>query len=244
MVTRLIPPTAFTQQFFDMDFESYQYLLDDLIDGDHPATCDLPVVPIEGFDLDALDRIYQYCRSVCSGDFKTVKSQIMYSDWCFQPRSQGWTEIVIKAQPMSMKGRDSNLDYNLEADADNHLVELCRQLFPDWWDRFFSLKIMKMAPDGWANPHRDIYVDNFRLCNFWMPLHDFSTTLKVFPMGWLAHRLGNMYLFNQRRFPHAVKNSEQEDRIVLIGKFYQDLVPQQIVEQFLINKKKHLQQWQ
>jgi hypothetical protein len=67
--------------------------------------------------------------------------------------------------------------------------------------------------------------------------------MKVFPLGWLRHELGFMYLFNQYRYPHAIINNTDQDRLVMAGKFCKDKVPVSVLQRFHANKKTYLDHW-
>lgn len=236
-------PTVFTQKFLDMDFSAYRYLLAEIQDNDDPLLCDFPAVPIPGFDIQVIQQIEHYCRNKASELFGPLNTQSMFKDWCYLPRSWGWEDITIKSSPMTLRARDKTVSWTSDPTADQIIIDFVHALFAGWWDKFFSIKIIRLRPGGWANPHRDIFSDDYKLTNFWMPLHQFSKGIKVFPLGWLVHQVGTMYLFNQHRYPHAIINTTDKDRLVMTGKFIKNQMPDSMVDCFRINKKHYLNHW-
>ncbi len=230
----MMAPTRFTQEFLDSDFTPYQYFLEDIKDGDTPAVSDLAAVEIPSFDTHLIESINQHARS--HGVWAPIPSQAMWQDWHNQPQSWGWSSVNIKHIPLQIETLNSIVDFEWDIDADETLTSLCRALFNEVWHNLVSLKVMKMLPGGWIHPHRDMLATDWKLCNFWMPLHEFHGGLKIMPWGWLRHSVGNMYLLNSRRYPHAAINPLPYDRLVMIGKFDLTNIPERIQQQFLANR--------
>lgn len=240
----VLSPTAFTTEFFSLDFSPFRYLLQNIKDDSHPSRSDLPAVAIKGFDRKTISKVEGYCRSHMINHFQPVPTQKFYSDWCYLVRSHGWSNLIIKN--VTNKSRDYNgtlTEIPYEINTDQTLVDLCRDMFGEWWNSLVSLKIMKLDAHGWVNPHRDLAKEDYNLCNFWMPLHDFDKGIKVFPLGWLTHAVGDLYLFNQSRYPHAVINPTNHPRLAMVGKFDIDSIHAEIVDQFTHNKTKFLDLW-
>lgn len=237
-------PTEFTLKFLAMDFKEFAYLLDGLNDGVTPSQSDLPAVCIPGLDKDILTKIASMCRHDLEDRFLPVPTQKLFTDWCYSVRSNGWASVIIKQQAWDIKshgGQVTNVPY--EINGNSELENLCKDLFGNWWSHLHTVKVMKVEPGGWLHPHRDLAVTDYKLCNFWIPLHEFSAGLKVFPMGWLRHSLGNMYLFNRTRYPHALINKDTRSRFAMIGKFHLEAVPQDLVNKFLKNKSTFMDIW-
>lgn len=61
--------------------------------------------------------------------------------------------------------------------------------------------------------------------------------IKVFSCGWLDHKFGSMYLLNQNRYPHAIINTGDHNRLVVVGKFNTNKEPEQIIDIFSLGEK-------
>jgi hypothetical protein len=240
----MIAPNKFTQDFFDMDFSNFKFLLDGIKDADHPAFCDLPVVPIDYCNELVLKQLYNMCNSRLVDKFVPVVSTNYYNHWHSMERSFGWAEIPIKIndniETMEIiANKKIKMKRENKTKLDRDIVLTCKNIFKqDIWQSIEQLLILRLDPKGWVQPHRDIFTKSYRLCHFWIPLHEFEKGIKIFPYGWLKNKFGNMYLLNQGRYPHSIINNSNHDRFVIVGKFNTTQVPTQIIEIFNLNKKK------
>ena len=230
---------AFANLYFDKDFECYQHLLADLTITDDLVTTQCPAMEIALPDPAAVTALYEYCSTTAKDQFKRIETSNLWHYWYTPPRSQKWSVIHCKA------AGDYLLDVNgavvpnpLDLTLDRTLIAKCQAVFGQWWDSVRDLKLMKLEPGGWCNPHRDRHSEEFGICYFWIPLHEFSQRcLKIFPLGWLQHKVGNMYLFHQSRLPHAVQHTQDFDRYVMVGRFLPTLIPKEIMS--IYAEKKH-----
>jgi hypothetical protein len=249
MATERIEPNKFTQHFFDMDFTPYQNLLQNIKDSEHPASCDLPMVPSHGFDVEILNKIYRHCKTTLFDKFSTIAASENFNEWCYLPKSWGWNELPVKVKNLNIKKNwDDNADTKVEISRKISADEILTSNFVDLfsqtvWESIEQLIVLRLSPGGWVHPHRDTFLEKYKLCHFWMPLHKFEKGIKIFPMGWLKHEVGSMYLFNQGRYPHAIINTSNIDRYVVVGKFNKKTLPTRVVEMFQRNKKKYLEHW-
>jgi hypothetical protein len=80
------------------------------------------------------------------------------------------------------------------------------------------LMILALSPGGYVQPHIDPKIISVpRLSYFWIPLNNSSPSLKIWPMGYVNHQAGNIYLFNNNTWVHSVINQDQKMRYVLTG---------------------------
>lgn len=76
-----------------------------------------------------------------------------------------------------------------------------------------------LEPNSYLRPHRDIGLNPNPLLYCWIPLtNPKGSELKFYPYGNVDIKLGNVYLFNQENFVHAVRNKNQDlPRYSLLG---------------------------
>jgi hypothetical protein len=231
--------STFATEYFETDFTSYRYLLDDLKITDNLVTTECPVVEIPLQNKQGIDNLYQYCSTVIPDKFRTVDTSKLFNHWYTLPRSEKWNVIHCKGEKDFFVDTNGKTILNpLHITDDNTVINFCKDIFGNWWDAVRDVRILRLGPEGWCNPHRDQHQKEYGLCYFWIPLHEFSQQcMKIFPLGWLQHHVGSMYCFHQSRFPHAVQHNENFYRYVMIGRFHPDRVPQEIVK--IYNNKKH-----
>lgn len=235
---------VFADQYFDLDFSKFHYLLDNIKITDNIVTTQCPAVEVGGLDLAAIEQLYNFCKTDIDSDFHPLESSNLFGKWYLDPRSEGWTVVNIKNRNQIDSFRDSNdvyVEVPLEKIRNNSkelmVTELCQNIFGHWWDNLEKLRILRLAPGGWCTPHKDVLGTKYGLCNFWMPLHEFSTKgFKIFPLGFLKHRVGSLYLFEQSKYPHAIQQLEPEYRYVIVGKFKPESIPDEIVNAYNNNK--------
>jgi hypothetical protein len=240
--------TAFTKEFLQADFDCYRNQFDKIHITDCLRTTKVPAVPISGLCQSTLNEIY-YQSQRSDNKFQTTVTQLLFNSWHLPPRSSGWTELTIKesnqSYQISLRHDPSQLVQRPESVATKNikLLQLSEQLFDSLPAQIQSLRIMKLQPDGWVGPHIDRTNDVYGLCYFWIPLHEFAPCLKIFPYGWLQHQFGNMYLFNQNSYVHAVVNHSNQDRYVMIGRVQPDRISKNIMNQYHDFKHGFLNIW-
>lgn len=230
---------AFTTQFLNADFSPFGHLLKDLQITDLLATTQCPAVEVQNLDLATLDSLHDRCQTI-TARFRENPTGARFRHWYNMPRSQGWQMMsVVGVQDYLRDDRGAKTDLEVPG-VDDEIKRSCQALFGPWWDDLIMLNIMKLEPDGWINPHVD-GAENYGLNYFWIPLHAFPhNCMKVFPLGWLRHTLGSLYLFNQSKYPHALQNTTDQSRYVLVGRFDPDRVPGDITQAYLQKKQDFL----
>jgi hypothetical protein len=213
----------YTEDYFDMDFSKFKHLLESLNVTNDLQSTDCPVVEVNGLNVIAINNLLTYCKNNFEKHFIPVEDISVPQKWYSSQRSHGWTTVTIRDQ------RPTSNDSYLTKQVlhDDTALKYGQDIFGSWWNCIDKLRILCLDSSGWCFPHCDIRTDiEYGLCNFWIPLHEFpSNGFKIFPLGFLQHRVGSMYLFNQSKFPHAIRNIEIEKRYVLVGKFSPTSIP-------------------
>ena len=233
----------FATQYFETDFTPYRYLLNDLKITNDLVTTECPAFEVPLSNKQAIDDLYQYCSTVIPAQFRTIDTAKLFNHWYTLPRAEKWDVIHCKGEGDYLVDTNGNTTLNpLNITNDSIVIELCKTIFNDWWPAVRDLRIMRLEPGGWCNPHRDQHHEEFGVCYFWIPLHEFSQQcMKIFPLGWLQHQVGSMYCFHQSRLPHAVQHNENFRRYVMVGRFHPDRVPQEVVDIYQDKKHKYLE---
>lgn len=239
--------TTYTKKFFETDFDIYKDQYNNIKITNDLRTTEIPAVPIE-LNQDLLREIYnQAC--INDKDFQPIATGSLFNSWHSQPRSSGWFELTIKEYEQhhefslehdpsqSFERPRSNVTKNVK------LLETASQLFDELDIKVRSIRIMKLEPGGWVRPHIDRTSNVYGLAYAWIPLHEFSPCLKIFPYGWLQHRFGNMYLFNQNSYVHAVINQSNENRYVIAGRFDPDYMSSILIDRYHDFKHDFLSVW-
>ncbi len=144
--------------------------------------------------------------------------------WYFTPHSQGWEQCIVVGD----RNRET---IPLITDTDRDQPKIFFDPTPHR-DVLFDVRaqidrlgmtvkrlmILALHPDGYVQPHIDPKIQQVpRLSYFWIPLNDSSPSLKIWPHGYVNHRAGNIYLFNNNTWVHSVINQDQQMRYVLTG---------------------------
>lgn len=186
----------------------------------------VPVVKIDGLDLTLLSEIYHSAVNL-KNNFSPLSNNDIYNEWYHQRRAQGWKELQLKEDnTVAVKSLISNDEIQRPTRSiynDKNLLSLCNQLLKKISNT--AIKIQMVEAGGWIQPHRDIKVKR-GLRHLWIPLHDFPCCLKIYPFGWLQHKLGSMYLINNADYVHAVHNNTDFDRFILMVKIDSNNPPQ------------------
>lgn len=234
----------YSEKFLNEDFSPYRHLADSVNIGDKLSKTNLPAIEVPGLDVQALLAVHEYCTKH-KDLFNKVASGQLFDDWFNVTRSEGWSDICINVPEVtSFKVlHDNTVHYrkNNKATQDQTLIDLTDKAFGDIAVKQF--RIFSLEPGGWINPHKDISTETNNLYYFWIPLHDFSPCLKVFPLGWLQHRLGCMYLFNNKKYVHAVRNHTNENRLVMAGRLDPDRIDDRLIQAYEAGKSNWTSLW-
>jgi len=240
----------FTKQFHDSDFPDFHidHTLDQVLNNFWHNTC-IPHVGIDvGFDPAAtyqwlLDHDHLFFTSQ-SKLFTEKKNKDLGFEWFTSPHNGGWTNLPVIGHTVKIKEivPDNNsvlyqYTYNSIPDSVPDLQFFLNQISLS----ISGLKIFRLEPGGFIQPHMDIGVDLTSTMNhIWIPLHDFPPCLKFYPSGYLHYRKGNFYIINTRNFMHSVVNNTDRPRYVATAFFDHEKIPQGFRNQI---KQSLTQQW-
>jgi hypothetical protein len=231
---------TYTQQFFDLNFEPYRNLVENISITNQLHTTRVPICPVD-LDRDILQKIYKYLCSIDHAFTANPHHSHNKHDWADPLRSHNWQQLVIRQKPALYKLRaptsSSTFEISNDSFGDVHLEQLLDQLLAPLNVYFHTIKIAKLDKRGWVAPHMDATANDLGLCYSWIPLHEFSPCLKLFPWGWLQHEFGKMYLFNHSRYVHAVYNPVDKPRLVIQGIFAPEKVSSGLLEQYSRSKE-------
>ena len=147
------------------------------------------------------------------------------SDWFRTEHSSDWQEIRLIGAPLAPEEsvpslHDKHHVPDLAEARSNHNLPVTRGIMQSTAMVWQHLKLSRLPPGGWIYPHRDIKAHNdLRLNYVWIPLHDASPNLKLYPHGYMPNQLGQMYLLNNSGYVHSVWNRDSHPRTVLLGRF-------------------------
>lgn len=189
--------------------------------------CDLPFLelPIKFETYNTLDWLEKnkniWVRVTSQAFFENLAKQ-KDEHWFYETHSHGWEEIRMKKDTYEICVPDNIDDMEKLVQKniiyENAVPDLMRQFEnKNLYFEFMSLK--KLVPGGWLQPHRDHMNDKKEKFNYiWMPLNDCSFNLKIWPYGYIKHKTGHMYLFNNTAYTHSIINKDDQDRYVFLGK--------------------------
>jgi hypothetical protein len=189
-----------------------------------------------GIDIDA-SKTYQW---LIENDhlFKTNCSDYHRNQWFSTARCASWTRIAVSGddyKTYNLQTQDPDITYYPDAVPDL-VSELARVNLP-----VNRIKIFRLGAQGWADPHVDAPIPGSLVMNhIWLPLHDFPTSMKVYPYGYIKHRAGRIYLLNNNHYVHSVINTSDFPRYVALLKVDTQRLPTSTWEQIKANLK---QQW-
>lgn len=239
-----------TQDFFQAEFPGWQPKID-------YETClnnlwVQPTIPCldSGINIDvALTYQWVLNNEHVFTEHYTAKNQELFdqkqgANWYKQPHSQGWTSIGIIGQ--SLKNLKQFVSSGVPVPMDTELtlhhdagIDIVRQ-FELIGMPLLRLQIARLDPGGFAQPHNDEITSGPYLNHGWIPLHDFEPGLRLYPIGTIQHRKGQIFMFDDRSIIHSIVNNSTQPRYVALIKFdYQtmsssvtDCIKEQIKKQW------------
>ena len=202
---------------YTSDFFSNQF--DDLISiqlADDVWRSKIPFVEIPMEKPQILDSIYHQA----STESFAASLPIADINWWTQPSYQGWNDLAIACNEKIGIGDYLNTDLRSKKYASwatKDLRDLVDTMLHNEGLSLLTCCIKKLDAGGWLNPHKDAHKLDCSFAYIWMPLHQFSPGMKIWPWGMLDHRYTHYYLLNNAEYVHAVWNRSDTARLVLVG---------------------------
>ena len=202
-------------------------------------------VPVVELDL-KLDTTAILTEALSIGKFnELVRPTFNYEQ---EKRVNNWHKIhVYQTESMNAQRYYTNLSEKIVGTESLPVVNANKTNYKSLFDQLDLWGItvdwchmMKLGPQGWLTPHRDINNNMQPLRYFWIPLNwPEGNKLGVYPIGDIKINVGSMYLLNQRDYVHSVINLGNQDRYILNGMFnvptsteFKDLVNTSINQQY------------
>lgn len=214
-------PNKLTELFMNTDFQdlpdhSMQYS----IDHDDIWKSYVPFCLIPDFPLQELIELRSWLQD---NDhlFHATRGEAYHNHWYTQPRSWGWSDITVidlsEIYVHDIQGKINHAVSQGSEDVPTWFRDRCSRYFADRGVTLTGLKVKRLEPGGWINPHRDLLNLDRPLEYFWMPLDQYRDGVKIFPYGEMRVKFGEMALFNNKTFPHAVWHRGNTARYVFSG---------------------------
>lgn len=115
-----------------------------------------------------------------------------------------------------------------------------RAQLQDWGFDIVSMQIAILYPGGYLEPHRDTWMHANTMTSLWIPLNAAEYNLKIWPWGLLKHCVGSVYLLNNQSFIHAIANTTDQPRYVVVGNIDHKNTPPDLMAKI---KQALKQQW-
>lgn len=239
-----------TEQFFQADFPGWQPRLSfDQVWADFWTTREIPIVELNlGVDTASSCQWIQDNKQ----KFAQAWHQTQYDqhwrelgqDWFRLPHSQGRWDLQITGQyPQRRKLLDSGawqeFDHQLRVMHEDAVPDLRAQLAQHGMS-IYSMKIARLDPGGYLEPHKDTLTSKQTMTHVWIPLNPAVDNLKIWPWGMLRHQVGAVYLLNNQSFMHAIANTGAEPRYVVTAKLDPEKTSPELVAKIRAAVK---QQW-
>jgi hypothetical protein len=150
--------------------------------------------------------------------------RFLKKEWYHREDEYGWHEIRIMGPcPSPSKERLKDLIKPWEFIVRNNGLTNTQNFFKDKGLFFTRLVAVKLLPGGYGPPHIDngIRVDGHLEKNlecFWIPINHCQDNCKTYPYGYVPHKVGSMFLFNNKEYWHSVMNRDSYPRYVLTGR--------------------------
>lgn len=217
-----------TKQFFAADFPGWRPRQSfDTVWSHFWTTRDIPIVELDlGLDT----------RSSCAWlrqnnqRFAQAWHQAQYNqrhaelgqDWFKRPHSQGCWDLQITGQyPQRRKLLDNQpwqeFDHQQRVMHEDAVPDLRTQLTQHGMS-IYSMKIARLDPGGYLEPHKDTLMSPETMTHVWIPINPAPDNLKIWPLGLVSHKVGAAYLLNNQSFMHAIANTGSEPRYVVTAK--------------------------
>lgn len=220
---------ALTKQFFQADFPGWQPRQDfDTVWQSFWTTREIPILELDlGVDPATLLAWAKKNddRFVSAWNASQIEQQAQNSGraWYKQPSRHGQQDLQLSGTyPQRRKLLDNSAAVELDSQH-RHIhtdapQDLRIQLEQMGFDGIYGLKIAKLEPGGYLEPHKDPLMMSDTMIHIWIPLHSSQANLKIWPSGLLHHQVGSVYMLNNQSFVHSIANFDTEPRYVVLAK--------------------------
>lgn len=239
-----------TKQFFQADFPGWQPQQSfDTVWNKFWTNRDIPILELDlGIDTGSS---YQWIQQN-QHRFDQAWHQTQYDrhyqnlgqSWFKQPHSEGrWDLQITGTYPQRRKLLDNQpwteFDHEQRTMHEDAVPDLKQQL-GDLGFAIYSMKIARLDPGGYLEPHKDALMNPETMTHLWIPLNSAAANLKIWPWGMLEHRMGAVYMLNNQSFVHAIANCGSEPRYVVTAKLDPKKTNPELVAKIRVALK---QQW-
>jgi hypothetical protein len=227
-----------TNQYF------WEYINNDFTPHANGEYKSVPLVEVDMPDPELLLKIYETAKAV-KQHFTYLPSSRLFGDWFKEDNHDGHLHLPMldteEDKLFLLHDTTKTVDRLNDTLFSKHpdfvtsgmkdlLSQLHQQLpFTDLCDIHYC------EPGGWLHPHRDLKKDQRKL-RLWIPLHEFPPCMKIWPFGWIQNQFGKGYVFDNKKWIHAVYNFADYDRYVLILGIDHDNPPEWLMQQYENNK--------
>ena len=249
----MLPTTTMntlTKQFFQADFPGWQPGQDfDTVWQSFWTTKEVPIVELDlrldvTSSCDWIEQNQQRFAQAWNTRQFTQHYQTLGQSWFKQPHSQGRQDLQITGV---YPQRRKLLDHAAWTEFDREERDTHNDAVPDIRDQLerqgfsiYSMKIARLDPGGYLEPHKDTLVSDLTMTHLWIPLNQTANNLKIWPYGMVQHQVGSVYLLNNQSFVHAIANFDQQPRYVITAKLDPEKTSAELVAKIRTALK---QQW-
>lgn len=239
-----------TEQFFQAKFPGWQPRQSfDTTWAEFWTNRDIPIVELDlGIDTATScqwikDNEHQFAQAWHQTQYNQ-HWQGLGHDWFRQPHSQGRWDLQITGQ---YPQRKKLLDHQPWNEFDHQQRVMHEDAVPDLRSQLeqrglaiYSMKIARLDPGGYLEPHKDALISPETMTHLWIPLNPAENNLKIWPWGMVEHRVGSVYLLNNQSFMHAIANRGTDARYVVTAKLDVEKTNPDLVAKIRVAVK---QQW-
>jgi hypothetical protein len=242
---------ALTKQFFQAEFPGWQPSQDfDTVWQSFWTTREIPVLELNlGIDPSVLLNWTKQNNNRFVTAWNAVhfeqQAKISGREWYKHPSGQGRQDLQLSGTyPQRRKLLDNSAAIELDSqhrdihtDAPQDLTIQLKQL---GFVGIYGVKVAKLDPGGYLEPHKDPLMMLDTMIHLWIPLHQSQANLKIWPSGQLHHRVGCVYILNNQSFVHSIANFDTEPRYVVLAKIDRTKISADLVAKIRTALK---QQW-
>ena len=201
-----------------------------------------PNFSFEDIEKNPLDATFPYVELDFKWDVSEIEKELTSKDtqelfipvqtgkramkrkWYEREDEYGWFEIrIIGPAPSLTDWQTETLEKPREFICRSDALQKTQKFFHDKGLFFTRLVAVKLLPGGYCYPHTDARPradaqPEKNLECFWIPINHCQDNCKTYPYGYMPHRVGSMFLLNNKQYWHSVMNKDTYPRYVLTGR--------------------------